>query len=138
MSSSIRVAIASNSGELLNGHFGSCSRFLVYQVSADELRLIDIRSTAEAEDSDDRNAYRVSLIQDCHVLYIESIGGPAAAKVIKGGLYPMKIEAGGSAREILGQLQQAIATSPPPWLAKILGVADGERVKNYKVAEAVS
>ncbi|HMW73468.1 MAG TPA: dinitrogenase iron-molybdenum cofactor N-terminal domain-containing protein, partial [Cellvibrionaceae bacterium] len=34
MPGSIRVAIASNSGETLNGHFGSCIRFLVYQVSA--------------------------------------------------------------------------------------------------------
>jgi hypothetical protein len=49
----------------------------------------------------------------------------------------MKVEAGGSTREILGQLQCAIATSPPPWLAKILGVADGERVKNYKLAETI-
>ena len=30
MPGSIRVAIASNNGEQLDGHFGSCSRFLVY------------------------------------------------------------------------------------------------------------
>ena len=43
MPDSIRVACASNSGDLLNGHFGSCERFLVYQVSQAEYRLIDVR-----------------------------------------------------------------------------------------------
>jgi hypothetical protein len=31
---SIRIACASNRGERLDGHFGSCARFLIYQVSA--------------------------------------------------------------------------------------------------------
>jgi nitrogen fixation protein NifX len=134
MPSSVRIAIASNNGELLDGHFGSCLRYLVYQLSAKELRLIDVRSAAAASSSDDKNAFRVSLIKDCHVLYIVSVGGPAAAKVIKAGIYPMKKEDGGEARTILADLQSVIETSPPPWLAKAVGVAAGDRVKNYKVA----
>jgi nitrogen fixation protein NifX len=129
---SIRVAVASNSHEQLDGHFGSCLRYLIYQLSAKEMKLIDIRSTVDADKSDDKNAFRVQLIKDCHVLYVVSVGGPAAAKVIKGGIYPMKASEGGLAREVLSKLQNAIATSPPPWLAKVLGVAASERVKNYK------
>jgi nitrogen fixation protein NifX len=129
---SIRVAIASNNREELDGHFGSCLRYLIYQLSTEDIRLVDIRSALEADSSEDKNAFRVSLIRDCSVLYIVAVGGPAAAKVVQGGVYPIKKEAGGAAREILSELQQAIATSPPPWLAKILGVADGDRVKNYK------
>ncbi|MFM7425590.1 MAG: dinitrogenase iron-molybdenum cofactor biosynthesis protein [Elainella sp.] len=132
MPNSVRVAVASNNQESLDGHFGSCLRYLIYQLSAEELRLIDIRSALEADLSDDKNAFRVSLIRDCSVLYIVAIGGPAAAKVVQAGIYPIKKEAGGPARELLGELQHALATSPPPWLAKILGVAAGERVKNYK------
>jgi nitrogen fixation protein NifX len=129
---SIRVAVASNNREALDGHFGSCLRYLIYQLSATEIRLIDIRSALEADLSDDKNAFRVGLIRDCPVLYIVAIGGPAAGKVVQAGIYPIKKEAGGAASVILSELQQAIATSPPPWLAKILGVADGDRVKNYK------
>ncbi len=132
MPNSIRVAVASNNHEALDGHFGSCLRYLIYQLSIDEIRLIDIRSALEADLSDDKNAFRVSLIRDCPVLYIVAIGGPAAGKVVQAGIYPIKKETGGAARVILSELQQAIATSPPPWLAKILGVADGDRVKNYK------
>jgi len=132
MPNSIRVAVASNNREELDGHFGSCLRYLIYQLSAQEIRLIDIRSALEAELTDDRNAFRVSLIKDCPILYIVAIGGPAAAKVIQGGVYPMKKEKGGLAREVIVELQRAIATSPPPWLAKILGIAPGDRIKNYK------
>lgn len=131
MPNSIRIAVASNTGEQLDGHFGSCHRYLIYQLSADELKLIDVRSALEADLSEDKNKFRVDLIRDCPVLYVVSIGGPAAAKVIQAYIYPMKIEQGGNAREILADLQQAIATSPPPWLAKILGVTVDKRVKNY-------
>lgn len=132
MPNSIRVAVASNNREALDGHFGSCLRYLIYQLSTEETRLIDIRSAIEADLSDDKNAFRVGLIRDCPVLYIVAIGGPAAGKVVQAGIYPIKKEAGGAARVMLSELQQALSTSPPPWLAKILGVAAGDRVKNYK------
>lgn len=132
MPGSIRVAVASNNRESLDGHFGSCLRYLIYQLSTSEIRLIDIRSAIAADLSEDKNAFRVSLIRDCPVLYIVAIGGPAAGKVVQAGIYPLKKETGGSVRVLLAELQQAIATSPPPWLAKILGVAEGDRVKNYK------
>jgi nitrogen fixation protein NifX len=137
MPGSIRVAVASNSGEELDGHFGSCTRYLVYQLSASDLKLIGIRSALGADLAEDRNAFRANLIKDCHVVYIVSVGGPAAARVIKAGIYPMKIVEGGAARAVLGDLQKVINTSPPPWLAKIVGVADGDRVKNYKAVEMV-
>lgn len=129
---SLRVAVASNTDERLDGHFGSCNRYLIYQLTADELRLVDVRSAAEASLSDNKNLFRVNLIRDCPVLYVVSIGGPAAAKVVQANIYPMKVEAGGSAREVLANLQQAIATSPPPWLGKILGIQADQRVKNYQ------
>lgn len=136
MPGSVRVALASDSGEALNGHFGSCIRYLVYQVSASEIRLVGVRDALEADFAPDKNGFRVQLISDCQVLYVVSIGGPAAAKVIKGGIYPMKRLQGGSPAEVLGEFQAMMTQSPPPWLAKILGVADGQRLKNYH-ADAV-
>jgi nitrogen fixation protein NifX len=132
MANSIRIAVASNHAEQLDGHFGSCSRYLVYQLSAEEIRLIDIRSAAGADVSGDKNAFRVNLIRDCCIVYIVSIGGPAAAKVIKADIHLIPVPDGGSARRILGDLQRVLAASPPPWLAKFLGVTAGARVKNYK------
>jgi nitrogen fixation protein NifX len=129
MPGSIRVAIASNAGENMDGHFGSCIRFLVYQVSRDQVRLVDLRSTDGADESDDRNQFRADLIKDCQVLYVVSIGGPAAAKVIKAGIYPMKLNGEQPAREVVAKLQAILNGHPPPWLAKIMGVDARERVR---------
>ncbi len=121
---SIRVACASQGGERVDGHFGSCPWFLVYLVSADQVRLIAARSTEDAA-----NADRAALIEDCHILYIRSIGGPAAARVVKAGVHPIKITDDGEAPELLAQLQKVLAASPPPWLAKVMGAAPQERVR---------
>lgn len=129
MPGSIRVAVASNVAEEADGHFGSCLRFLVYQINQDETRLIDLRSTLGADASDDRNAFRADLIKDCQILYIVSVGGPAAAKVVKAGIYPIKLNVEQPAREVIAKLQTVLAGSPPPWLAKIMGVAPEARVR---------
>ena len=61
-----------------------------------------------------------------------SVGGPAAAKIIKAGVYPIKRIDGGKAMDVLVEFQKIMKSSPPPWLAKILGVAQTERLKNYR------
>jgi len=127
---SIRVAVASNNGERLDGHFGSCARFLIYQVAPQESRLIAIRSTVAAPNkSDDKNAFRAEQIADCDVLYVVSIGGPAAAKVVKHDIHPVKMPNGGDAAEVIAELRAVLAQNPPPWLAKIMGKSAEERVR---------
>ncbi|NBB73371.1 MAG: dinitrogenase iron-molybdenum cofactor biosynthesis protein [Bacteroidetes bacterium] len=126
---SIRVACASNGGELLDGHFGSCRRFLIYQVAAGSHRLVAVRDIDAGAQVDDKNAHRAELIQDCHVLFVASIGGPAAAKVVKQDIHPVKFPQGGNAREQVAVLAGLLADKPPPWLAKILGQATDERVR---------
>lgn len=126
---SIRVACASNNGEMLDGHFGSCSRFLIYQLNQNDLRLVAVRSTSADGEAEDKNAFRAGLIDDCQVLFVASIGGPAAAKVVKAGVHPIKHPHGGNCREQLMELQQVIAASPPPWLAKVMGQGAEQRVR---------
>lgn len=126
MPGSVRVALASNSGATLNGHFGSCLRFLVYQVSRDEIRLVDIRSCIDADAAEDKNRHRVALVSDCHVLFVRSVGGPAAAKIVRADVYPMKVPEVIEAEAKLAEFQRVL-DAPPPWLAKILGFAAGDR-----------
>ncbi len=128
MPGSIRVAIASNNGEQLDGHFGTCARFLVYQVSAETSRLIDVRSTAAAEEAgDDKNDGRAQLIADCQLLMVVSIGGPAAAKVVKRDIHPIKKPDGGSATTLLAELSATLKSNPPPWLARAMGRTTPQR-----------
>ncbi|MFV8818393.1 dinitrogenase iron-molybdenum cofactor N-terminal domain-containing protein [Haliea sp. E17] len=129
MPGSIRIACTSNSGERIDGHFGSCAHFLVYQVSASDLRLIDIRGVPEVDPEEDKNRLRAELIADCHVLCTTSIGGPATAKVVRAGLHPMKLNEPRPAPELMVELQAVLSGSPPPWLAKIMGETPRERVR---------
>lgn len=128
LADSVRIACASNSGERLDGSFGSCARFLIYQISPRESRLIELREPGRGED-DDRNAQRAELLHDCQLLYTLSIGGPAAAKVIRAGVHPIKHATALPAREIVEELQRVLATTPPPWLAKAMGAEPGQRVR---------
>ncbi len=118
---SLRVAVASNSGDLLDGHFGSCPRFLIYQVGRETTRLVAIRGTEPTDEAEDKNAARSALIDDCQLVYVQSIGGPAAAKVVRAGVHPIKVPSGGPASETLDRLR-AVLDAPPPWLAKVMGV----------------
>jgi nitrogen fixation protein NifX len=131
MPGSIRIACASNDAVNVDGHFGSCSQFMIYQVSADTARLIDIRSTdiPKGLEVDDKNTYRAELIRDCQVLYIASVGGPAAAKIVKLGIHPMKLPGIETIAGIIGQLQTVIAGTPPPWLAKAMGIEAADRFR---------
>ncbi|MEZ5588904.1 MAG: dinitrogenase iron-molybdenum cofactor biosynthesis protein [Sedimenticolaceae bacterium] len=135
MPNSIRVACASNKGEELDGHFGSCQRFLIYQVSQDEHRLVDIRAVDDSDAVDDKNGYRAALISDCQILFVASIGGPAAAKVVRSGVHPIKKPEMGDARTEVSALQAVIGADAPPWLAKVMGQAPEERIRFAQEAD---
>jgi len=136
MPGSLRVAVASNTEENLDGHFGSCPRFLIYQVSSKEIRLIEIRYTAISDDAEDKNAARAKLIGDCQIVYVQSIGGPAAAKAVRANIHPVKAPEGGKSLIALQRLQ-AVLDAPPPWLAKIMGVK-AQSLRRFAVAEEES
>lgn len=133
---SIRVAVASNKGEQLDGHFGSCEYFLIYQVSPTAMKLIGVRSTLEADQAEDKNASRSALINDCQIAYVQSIGGPAAAKVVRAGVHPVKMPNGGPVRVAIAQLQGRLL-APPPWLAQIMGVPASTLARFEPVEEEV-
>ncbi|MDD2724215.1 MAG: NifB/NifX family molybdenum-iron cluster-binding protein [Methylovulum sp.] len=131
MPGSVRIVCATDDAIHINGHFGACAWFMVYQVSADEARLIGIR-TAEIPPGlvvDDKNVFRAEQIQDCKVLYVASVGGPAAAKIVRLGIHPMKLAEVESIAEVITQLQSVIAGTPPPWLAKAMGIEASGRFR---------
>lgn len=131
MSGSVRIAVTSNDGVNVDGHFGAAQEFMIFQVSADEIRLIDVRDTSipTGLEVDDKNLYRAELIQDCQVLYIASVGGPAAAKIVKLGIHPIKLAAPEAIATVLEQLQSVLAGTPPPWLAKAMGIGAADRFR---------
>ena len=125
----LRVAFASTDGVLVNGHFGSCPLFFIYQVSDQGARLVDIRRYSAwkqetGTSGSEGNEARAELLQGCHLLFCEAIGGPAAARVIRHGIHPVKIKRDPKIQTQLEDLTQLLQGQLPPWLAKALGRKD--------------
>ncbi|MFA5919831.1 MAG: dinitrogenase iron-molybdenum cofactor biosynthesis protein, partial [Methylococcaceae bacterium] len=55
--------------------------------------------------------------------------GPAAAKIVKLGIHPIKLQGIESITGIINQLQTVIAGTPPPWLAKVMGIEANNRFR---------
>ena len=127
MCGSIRLAIATDQGLNVNAHFGSCLRFLIYQVSTDETRLIDVRGTAGAKSAKDPQVWRTELVNDCHLVLAESIGLPDVARLMKDSIYPVKYPQTRLVSDALADIQQILRGAPPPWLGKLMGHHELER-----------
>ena len=116
----IRVAVTSNNKEQLDGHFGSCLRVLVYEVSGSAYQLVDIRPVTCTESGDARTVFMLGLIHDCQILATMSIGGPAAARVVNAEVHPLKHTGPSHSGDLLERISIALANNPAPWLQKVL------------------
>ncbi|CAH0529267.1 dinitrogenase iron-molybdenum cofactor biosynthesis protein [Vibrio hippocampi] len=116
----LRVAVTSNASQWLDGHFGSCLRILVYEVNHKEHRLVDVRTVDSEAKGELRTVYLVSLLEGCDILFTLSIGGPAAAKVTRANIHPVKVPTPQLAQEQLTRLQQTLSSGAPKWMVNRL------------------
>ena len=124
----LQVAFATTDGITVDGHFGSCEQFYIYRIDSEEYERIDVRK-AEAGRGTDKNEFRAELINDCQLMFCASIGGPAAARVIRNNIHPMKCKpVGDTFPTIIEQLEllkeRMQSKQLPPWLAKLTGQPD--------------
>jgi nitrogen fixation protein NifX len=63
---------------------------------------------------------KIERLADCKLIYLTEIGGPSAARLVKKGIMPMKVKEIISIESALGQLEETIKKSAPPWLRKAM------------------
>lgn len=118
--SALRCAVASTDGLKIDGHFGKARVMFVFDVAPTDVTLVDIRLCDP--NAEDKNQARADQIRDCQLLFVAAIGGPAAARVIRADIYPMKVKAEPSIEMTLTNLQSRLGSDRlPPWLMRILG-----------------
>jgi nitrogen fixation protein NifX len=117
----LRVAFCSQDGLTVNGHFGQSRLFFIYAFDASGAYLMAMRRTPEILAGEEANEVRAMLVNDCHLLFCETIGGPAAARVIRHNIHPVKVLPGVSINAQLAALQRMLSEHMPPWLARRLG-----------------
>ena len=135
LENAIKVAFASKDMETINAHFGGAKEFVVYDVSKDSFKLSGvIKTDTSAMEGDDKTDFKVKALSGVNIMYCESIGGTAAAKVIRGGINPMKVNEPRKIEEVLSELVTMINGNPPPWVKKIMNIATTEDVRRERWA----
>lgn len=93
----VRVAVASSNGRLVDQHFGHAQKFLVYDAAPRGLRFIEARQVRKYcgdscgdyfDDSSGEEEHRgpTSVLADCRVVLCRRIGYPAAAALARQGI----------------------------------------------------
>ena len=127
----VRVAIATRDMKNLNAHFGSASKFAVYDVTKVGWHFVEALSFDDASDEsgahktdgDDRISPKIEALAGCHLLFCLAIGGPSAAKVVAAKIHPIKVPSPSSIDEVLERTRVMLNGTPPPWLRKVLAEA---------------
>jgi nitrogen fixation protein NifX len=130
LQNAIKVAFATKDMETINAHFGGAKEFVVYKVSKESFELDGVIKTDTSDlVGDDKTDFKVKALNGINIMYCESIGGTAAAKVIRGGINPMKAQDGKKIEEVLSDLIEMINDNPPPWVRKIMNLEAEEDVR---------
>ncbi len=127
LENAMKVAFATKDMETVNAHFGGAKEFVVYLVSKDGFELDGVVKTDVSDlEGDDKTDFRVSALKGINIMYCESIGGTAAAKVIRAGISPMKVPEPRKIKELLSELVDMINGNPPPWVKRIINMETTE------------
>ena len=127
LENSIKVAFATKDLEIINAHFGGAKEFIVYNVSKEGFVLDGVIKTDTTEmTGDDKTDFKVKALDGINIMYCESIGGTAAAKVIRAGMNPMKVQEPRAIEEVLKELVEMINSNPPPWIKRLMNIETAE------------
>jgi nitrogen fixation protein NifX len=133
---SLKVAFATKDMEHVNAHFGGAKEFVVYEVSKEGFEVNGVIKTDTSKlEGDSKTEFKVEALQGVNLMYCESIGGTAAAKVIRAGISPMKIKEIDSIELLLKDLVEMINDNPPPWIRRIMNI---ETTEDPRLARWVS
>ncbi len=123
----MKVAFATKDMETINAHFGGAKEFVVYDLSKDGFALSGVVKTDTSKfTGDDKTDFKVRALKGINIMYCESIGGTAAAKVIRAGINPMKVQEPRKIEDVLKELLAMVNGNPPPWVKRIMNIETTE------------
>ena len=122
----MKVAFASSDNHHIDQHFGWAEKFAIWDIEMDQARFSGmVQLEADGADKEDKIKARVHALNDCSIVYVTQIGGPAAAKLVAHKIHPIKSKGEETIPEVVEKLQQVLQGNPPPWLRKAM--LKGER-----------
>ncbi|MAR89767.1 MAG: NifB/NifX family molybdenum-iron cluster-binding protein [Pseudomonadota bacterium] len=117
----MRVAFATSDRHTVDQHFGSACSFAVYGVDVNRYRLLNVAEFGALDnDTDDKLAERLQLLENCIAVYCRACGASAVRQLLERGIQPVKVTEGALISDLLGSLQQELRDGPSSWLAKAI------------------
>ncbi len=97
MKKSLKMAIASSDGKVINQHFGKARRFIIIESDGERIDVLEVRENRPACGSleygghaDEALNNSVSLINDCDAVLCSRVGGGAAEGLQSMGIEPVE------------------------------------------------
>jgi nitrogen fixation protein NifX len=117
----MKVAFASTDKVHVNEHFGRAEQFYIWEVGVEDAALTGVvQVKTEGNDEADRIEARCAGLDDCALVYVAQIGGPAAARLVQKKIHPIKSKEQEPITEVVAKLQEVLKGNPPPWLRKAM------------------
>ena len=118
---SMKVAFASTDKIHVDEHFGKAKEFYLWEIGPDKAEFTGVLQVDEGTgDTDDRIEARSAALDDCAIVYVGQIGGPAAARLVQKKIHPLKSKEEEPITVIVEKLQEVLQGNPPPWLRKAM------------------
>ena len=120
----MKIAFTTKDSIHINAHFGSASQIDVYEVDTNGytfLETLEFKGDLKEDGNEDKLEPKLKALQGCTIIYVNAIGGSAAARLIYRNVTPIKAQSeADEIQDILTRLVQTLNGSPPPWLRKAL------------------
>ena len=97
MKKTLKLAVASSDGKVINQHFGKARRFIIIESDGEVIKVLETRENKPAcgtleygGHEDDALGISISLIKDCYAVLCSRIGGGAADALLGMGIEPVE------------------------------------------------
>ncbi|EKQ67148.1 nitrogen fixation protein NifX [Leptolyngbyaceae cyanobacterium JSC-12] len=120
----MKIAFTTSDNIHINSHFGSARKIDVYEVNQTEYTFVEtlrFDGNLNEDGNEDKLLPKIEALHDCTIVYVSTIGGSAAARLIKQKITPIKAQSEEQEiTDVLTNLVKTLNGSPPPWLRKAL------------------
>lgn len=119
----MKIAFATEDLRRVNAHFGWARNIMIYDLTKEGHTLVEtftFGGLLEEDGNEDKINPKIEAIQDCAIVYVADIGGPAAARVVANKIHPVKSKDHESIQTILEKIKDVMNGTPPPWLRKAM------------------
>jgi nitrogen fixation protein NifX len=118
---SMKVAFASTDKVHIDEHFGKAEEFYIWNIGPEVAEFSGvIQVKDEGGDAEHRIEARGAALEECAMVYVGEIGGPAAARLVQKKIHPLKSKTKEPIADAVAKLQEVMQGNPPPWMKKAL------------------